>query len=72
METARANFPITDEAEIQAFLYSHQPGKEAPPRPGEYLGYQLVREYLLSHLDGTDSLFKKPASELLKRIANIE
>jgi len=68
LKAAFARLECTDEAEIQAFLYSHQPGKDLPSRPGGYVGYVLVSEYLRSGLEKPETVFNKPGFHFLEAI----
>jgi len=55
-----------DEAAIQGFLYSQAPGPDLPPRPGGFVGYELVKEYLHRHPGEAETIFGRPGNELLK------
>lgn len=68
LDSARRNFDESEPAAIQKFLYLHAPGRELPLRPGGYVAYEMIAEYLRGHSGEMRALFAEPANRLLSEI----
>lgn len=65
LEAALCQLDETDEAAIRRFLFSPPTRPNLPPRPGGYVGYQLVSDYLRTRLEEAKTALTMPAAALL-------
>ncbi|NIM04933.1 MAG: hypothetical protein GTO55_03185, partial [Armatimonadetes bacterium] len=66
LQAASDKLHETDEPAVQRFLFAPPTDPDSPPRPGGYVGYALLSEYLRKHPDETQAVFERPARELLE------